>query len=54
MHHVCITGNVPVREFLDWLRSLGMIPNEYLYYFYYAAETVDAVRHQRAQRQDYG
>jgi hypothetical protein len=22
MHHVCITGNVPVREFLDWLRSL--------------------------------
>ena len=25
----------------DWLRSLGMIPNEYLYYFYYAADTVD-------------
>ena len=24
----------------DWLRSLGMIPNEYLYYFYYAADTV--------------
>jgi len=23
VHHVCITGNVPVREFLDWLRSLG-------------------------------
>jgi SAM-dependent methyltransferase len=22
VHHVCITGNVPVREFLDWLRSL--------------------------------
>ena len=22
-HHVCITGNVPVRELLDWLRSLG-------------------------------
>jgi len=21
-HHVCITGNVPVRELLDWLRSL--------------------------------
>jgi hypothetical protein len=21
-HHVCITGNVPVREFLDWLQSL--------------------------------
>lgn len=28
----------------EWLRSLGMIPNEYLYYFYYAAETVDAIR----------
>jgi hypothetical protein len=23
VHHVCITGNVPVREFLDWLRSLN-------------------------------
>jgi hypothetical protein len=23
VHHVCITGNVPVREFLDWLHSLG-------------------------------
>lgn len=22
VHHVCITGNVPVREVLDWLRSL--------------------------------
>ena len=22
-HHVCIAGNVPVRELLDWLRSLG-------------------------------
>jgi ribosomal protein L11 methylase PrmA len=22
VHHVCITGNVPVPEFLDWLRSL--------------------------------
>ena len=28
----------------DWLRSLGMIPNEYLYYFYFAAETVEAIR----------
>ena len=28
----------------DWLRSLGMIPNEYLYYFYFAAETVAAIR----------
>ena len=23
IHHVSISGNVPVREFLDWLRSLG-------------------------------
>jgi hypothetical protein len=22
VYHICITGNVPVREFLDWLRSL--------------------------------
>jgi hypothetical protein len=22
-HHICITGNVPVRELLDWLRTLG-------------------------------
>jgi 6-phospho-beta-glucosidase len=28
----------------EWLRSLGMIPNEYLYYFYYAADTVAAIR----------
>ena len=28
----------------EWLRSLGMIPNEYLYYFYYGADTVDAIR----------
>jgi 6-phospho-beta-glucosidase len=27
----------------DWLRSIGMIPNEYLYYFYYAADTVNAI-----------
>lgn len=34
----------------DWLRSLGMIPNEYLYYFYYAAETVNAIRESPASR----
>jgi 6-phospho-beta-glucosidase len=27
----------------EWLRSLGMVPNEYLYYFYFAAETVAAL-----------
>jgi 6-phospho-beta-glucosidase len=28
----------------EWLRSLGMIPNEYLYFHYFAADTVDALR----------
>jgi 6-phospho-beta-glucosidase len=28
----------------EWLRSLGMIPSEYLYYFYYGADTVEAIR----------
>jgi 6-phospho-beta-glucosidase len=28
----------------EWLRSLGMIPNEYLYYYYYSSDTVGAVR----------
>ena len=28
----------------DWLRSLAMIPNEYLYYFYYSSDTVEAIR----------
>jgi 6-phospho-beta-glucosidase len=34
----------------EWLRSLEMIPNEYLYYFYYAADTVDAIRGGAASR----
>jgi 6-phospho-beta-glucosidase len=28
----------------DWLRTLGAIPNEYLYYFYFTAEAVAALR----------
>jgi len=28
----------------DWLRSLAMIPNEYLYFYYHAADTVAAAR----------
>ena len=28
----------------EWLRSLGMIPNEYLYYFYFAAEAIEGMR----------
>jgi 6-phospho-beta-glucosidase len=27
----------------DWLRTLGMIPNEYLYYFYYGADVVSSI-----------
>jgi 6-phospho-beta-glucosidase len=27
----------------DWLRAIGMIPNEYLYYFYYAADAINAI-----------
>jgi 6-phospho-beta-glucosidase len=27
----------------EWLRSLGMIPNEYLAYFYFADDTLDAL-----------
>ncbi len=27
----------------DWLRTLGMIPNEYLFYFYYGADTVASI-----------
>jgi 6-phospho-beta-glucosidase len=27
----------------EWLRSIGMVPNEYLYYFYFAADTVEAI-----------
>jgi 6-phospho-beta-glucosidase len=34
----------------DWLRALEMIPNEYLYYFYYAADTVNAIRESPASR----
>ncbi|MDQ2934042.1 MAG: 6-phospho-beta-glucosidase [Chloroflexota bacterium] len=28
----------------EWLRSLGMIPNEYLYFYYFASDTVAALR----------
>jgi 6-phospho-beta-glucosidase len=34
----------------EWLRSIGMIPNEYLYYFYYAADTVNAIRESPTSR----
>jgi 6-phospho-beta-glucosidase len=28
----------------EWLRTLGMIPNEYLYFYYYSSDTVAALR----------
>jgi 6-phospho-beta-glucosidase len=28
----------------DWLRSVGMIPNEYLYYYYFNAEALESMR----------
>jgi len=28
----------------EWLRSLGMIPNEYLFFYYFASDTVRALR----------
>ena len=34
----------------DWLRTLGMIPNEYLYYFYFGADTVSTIRGRAAAR----
>jgi 6-phospho-beta-glucosidase len=34
----------------EWLRSLGMIPNEYLYFLYFASDTVDALRARGASR----
>jgi 6-phospho-beta-glucosidase len=34
----------------DWLRTLRMIPNEYLYYFYYNSDTVRAILNSPASR----
>ncbi len=28
----------------EWLRSLGMIPNEYLFFYYFSSDTVGAIR----------
>lgn len=34
----------------EWLRAIGMIPNEYLYYFYYGVDAVNAIRESPASR----
>src|SRR5262249_25534841 len=37
----------------DWLRSLGMIPNEYLAYYYLATDTVETIRARKETRAEY-
>lgn len=37
----------------DWVRSLGALPNEYLYYYYYAREATAAIRAAGTTRGEY-
>jgi 6-phospho-beta-glucosidase len=37
----------------DWLRTLGMIPNEYLAYYYFATDTVGTIRTRKQTRAEY-
>jgi 6-phospho-beta-glucosidase len=37
----------------EWLRSLGMIPNEYLYFYYFASDTVGAIGRGLESRAEY-
>jgi 6-phospho-beta-glucosidase len=37
----------------EWLRSIGMIPSEYVYYFDYGTDTVDAIRRSPQSRGAY-
>lgn len=37
----------------DWVRSLGALPNEYLYYYYYAREATAAIRSADSTRGEY-
>jgi 6-phospho-beta-glucosidase len=38
---------------LDWVRSLGAIPNEYLYYYYYNRDAVTSIRSAAATRGEF-
>ncbi|MFE9689170.1 6-phospho-beta-glucosidase [Micromonospora sp. NPDC005806] len=38
---------------LDWVRSLGAIPNEYLYYYYYNRDAVTSIREAAATRGEF-
>jgi 6-phospho-beta-glucosidase len=37
----------------EWLRALGMIPNEYLFFYYFASDTVGALRSGRQSRAEF-
>lgn len=37
----------------DWLRALGAVPNEYLYYYYFTREAVAAIRSEALTRGEY-
>lgn len=37
----------------DWLRALGVLPNEYLYYYYYGREAVSSIRAADATRGEF-
>ena len=37
----------------DWIRALGSLPNEYLYYLYFSREAVTSIRSEPATRGDY-
>lgn len=37
----------------EWLRTLGMLPNEYLHYYYFARESAAAIRSATATRGEY-
>jgi len=38
---------------LDWVRALGALPNEYLYYYYYNREAVQRIRSNEATRGEF-
>jgi 6-phospho-beta-glucosidase len=38
---------------LDWVRALGALPNEYLYYYYYNREAVQRIRSSEATRGEF-
>ncbi|HEX5562650.1 MAG TPA: 6-phospho-beta-glucosidase [Nocardioidaceae bacterium] len=37
----------------DWVQALGALPNEYLYYYYYARDALASIRAEPATRGDY-